>query len=272
MIKISCLPVSLFPAFADGSFSLEDWVREARAIGLDGFDVSLMMVKNHTPAYLARIKEAIGILPAVMATTYPDFTHPDALQRKRERDYCLADAALCSQLGIRYLRVLAGQAHPATPRDKGIVWAVENLRQLAEDARPYGVTLLYENHSKPSAWQYVDFSYPIDIFLEILDGLRHSDIRLNFDIGNISSLGLDPLAVLPRLFDSIETIHVSDMKEVGAFAPVAIGTGAVPIKAVFSYLKNRGFKGWLCLEEASNQGLAGIRRAAEFVRSAWDGA
>lgn len=250
--------------------SLEDWIREAAGIGLDGFDLSIVMIKNHTPAYLAQLKQAFSILPAVMATTYPDFTHPDPAQRRRELDYCLADIALCSQMGIRYLRVLAGQAHPSVSQSDGISTALENLWQAAAAARSNGVTLLYENHSKPSAWQYVDFSYPIDIFFAILDGLKGSGICLNFDIGNVSSLGLDPLEILPRVYDRIETIHVSDMKQVGAFSPVAIGTGAVPLHGVFSWLKRSGFDGWLCLEEASNQGLAGIRQAVDFVRAAWE--
>ena len=196
-MKISCLPVSLFMKISSGAMSLEDWIREAAEIGLDGFDLSIVMIKNHTPAYLAKLREAFDILPAVMATTYPDFTHPDPAQRRRELDYCRADISLCSQLGIRYLRVLAGQAHPPVSHSSGISTALDNLWQAAAVARSNGVTLLYENHSKPSAWQYADFSYPIDIFLEILDGLNGSGIRLNFDIGNVSSLGLDPLEILP---------------------------------------------------------------------------
>lgn len=268
-MRISCLPVSLFPQLIGGSLSLADWAAEARRIGLDGIDISMAMIRNHTPVYLRELKKNITI-PMIMATAYPDFTHPDPVQRRRELHYFQADTALCAQLGIRYLRVLAGQAHTETARIDGIRRALENIRHANLTAKEYGITLLYENHSKPSAWEYTDFSYPIDIFMEILDGLRDTDVRLNFDIGNVVALGLDPLELLPRVMDRIETIHVSDMEKSGTFAPVAIGTGAVPIRRIFSHLKNNGFKNWLCIEEASNRGFPGIAQAAAWVREAWE--
>lgn len=268
-MNISCLPVSLFPELIHGSMTIVDWAEKAKDIGLDGIDISIAMLHNHTPAYLSNIQERVS-MPIIMAATYPDFTHPDSMQRRRELDYLRADIALCSQLGIRYLRVLAGQAHPETTRVNGVRWALENLIEADLIARAYDVRLLYENHSKPSAWKYIDFSYPIDIFFEIFEGLGNTGIRLNFDIGNITSLGLDPLEVLPRVLDRIETIHVSDMMKSGVFAPVAIGAGVVPIGEVLSVLKRYGFTGWLCIEEASNQGLAGIAHAVAYVREAWE--
>jgi sugar phosphate isomerase/epimerase len=129
--------------------------------------------------------------------------------------------------------------------------------------------LLYENHSKPSAWDYTDFSYPIDIFLGIYKELADTGIRINFDVGNVVSLGLDPLDILPLVIKQIETIHVSDMAEVGKFSPTVIGSGVVPLRQVFAALKRHGFDGWLCIEEASNQGLPGIERAVAFVRETW---
>jgi len=134
------------------------------------------------------------------------------------------------------------------------------------------VQLLYEDHSKPGAWDYFDFSYPADIFLEICAGIRDTGIRINFDTGNIAALGLDPLSILTRVFDRVETIHVSDMAEKGKFQPVLIGTGVVCFKEIFSYLKSKGFDNWLCLEEASFTGSEGIRKAAEFTRKTWDAA
>jgi sugar phosphate isomerase/epimerase len=270
-MNISCLPVSLFPELIHGSMTIMDWAEKAKEIGLDGIDISIAMLHNHTPVYLSNIQDTVS-MPIIMAATYPDFTHPDSIQRRRELDYLRADIALCSQLGIRYLRILAGQAHPETTRTKGVRWALENIIEADNIARAYNVRLLYENHSKPSAWKYTDFSYPIDIFLEIFEGLADTGIRLNFDLGNITSLGLDPLKVLPLVLDRIETIHVSDMQKSGEFAPVAIGTGVVPIGAVLSVLKTSGFAGWLCIEEASNQGLPGIARAAEYVRETWENA
>ena len=78
--------------------------------------------------------------------------------------------------------------------------------------------------------------------------------------------------VLPQIFDLVETIHVTDMKEKGVFSPTLIGTGVTPNQKVFKYLKDNGFENWLCIEEASNRGLDGIRDAYRYVKELWDNA
>ena len=130
-MKISCLPVSLFDDICSGRMSLQAWAEAAKEIGYDGIDLSLLMLTAHTETYLQRIRRELDRagLPVVMATTYPDFTHPDPKQRQREADYLARDIALCDQLGIRYLRVLAGQAHPEVSEEAGVALAAEYLRQ-----------------------------------------------------------------------------------------------------------------------------------------------
>lgn len=271
-MKVSCLPVSLFQDIADGEMSLKDWIRQSKECDLDGIDISMGFLKNHTPVYLDRVKKELKKekVPIVMATTYPDFTHPDKMQREREMEYFRRDIAVCSALKVKYLRVLAGQAHPKTSVAAGIKWAIEYIRNADEVAKKYGVQLLYEDHSKPGAWEYMDFSYPPNIFMEIVDGIWDTNVGINFDTGNIVAYGEDPLPILEKILPKIETIHVSDMQEYGRFSPVLIGRGVVPLRAIFSYLKNNGFDKWFCIEEASFQGLEGIKKAVSAVRRLWE--
>ena len=49
----------------------------------------------------------------------------------------------------------------------------------------------------------------------------------------------------------------------------ALGTGLVPFDKLFAYLKETAFDGWICMEENSRMGEAGVRQAAAFVRSTW---
>jgi len=268
-MKISCLPVSLFHEIQSGKMSLGMWSKSAKEIGYDGIDLSLLMLTSHTETYIESVKRELDTvgLPVVMATTYPDFTHPDPKQRQREADYLARDIALCDELGIRYLRVLAGQAHDGVDLEKGVALAAEHLWQADAAAKKYAVKLLYENHAKPGAWNRVDFSYPIDIFFRVFDLLKGTDIRLNFDIGNIVAQGKEPLPVLERVIDRVETVHISDMSGYGKFDPVEIGTGVSPIETVLRRLKEYGFDGWLCIEEASGHGLMGIVNAWKYVNN-----
>ena len=266
-MKISCLPVSLFDDVQSGKMSLKEWAECAKKIGYDGIDISLLMISGHTQTYIDQVCRdfrEVG-LPVVMATTYPDFTHPDPKQRRREFDYLMRDIALCDALGVQYLRVLAGQAHEEVSVETGIALAVEYLQQADAYAKKYSVRLLYENHAKPGAWDRVDFSYPLDIFMKIFDELRDTNIRLNFDIGNVVAQGKDPLEVLEKVIDRVETVHISDMAQSGQFSPVEIGTGVCPIEQVIKRLHDYGFDGWLCIEEASQHGISGIANAWNYV-------
>ena len=221
-VKLSCLPVTLFPEITSGKMTVPQWAAEAKKLGLDGFDISVMFLKNHTPVYLRGLKEQLAEvgLPIAMACTYPDFSNPDAVQRRRELDYLRYDIAICAELGVKNLRVLAGQARPGLEREQAVQWAVEGLREAAATA--------------------------------------------------IVAAGWDVMPVLEQVADKICTVHVADTAEKGVFAPVLIGTGATPLHDIFAYLKRRGFDGWLCIEEASNMGLAGVAKAVENTRRLWE--
>jgi hypothetical protein len=59
-MKVSCLPVSLFKEIIDGKIPVGQWASDARAIGLDGIDISMAFIKNHTPTYLKGLKQEIA--------------------------------------------------------------------------------------------------------------------------------------------------------------------------------------------------------------------
>lgn len=273
-MKISCLPVSIFGDIISGKMDLIEWAQAAKEIGYDGIDISIMFLKNRTPTYFAKLKERLAEigLPIVMMTTYPDFTHPDAAQRERELLYLKGDVALCSELGIRYLRILAGQAHPEVSDSDALEWVSRAFHEIDGTAKHFKVGLVFENHGKPGAWDNVDYTYDPQKFLNICNLIRDTDIRVNFDTGNITAHGEDPMDILPYCLDMVETIHLTDMKQRGVFSPTVIGSGVTPNERVFHYLKEHGFNKWICIEEASNHGLDGIRDAYHYAKSLWGNA
>lgn len=269
---MSCLSVSLFPAIINGEMTIREYAKFCKSIGLDAFDLGIILLKNHTPKYITGLNNEIveeGI-PIAMITTYPDFTHPDLSQREREFDFLVHDIALASALGAKFLRVTAGQAHPGVTEKQGIDWAVSYLTRAAAVSDRYGITLLYEDHSKPGAWEYMDFSNPPHIFLEIAAQIRKTSIGINFDTANILVAGESTtIEVLDQVIDKVKTIHVAETATKGKMDPVPLGAGIVPFKEIFSYLKSKNFDGWLCLEEWGNKGTEGVRQSVDFVKKTW---
>jgi sugar phosphate isomerase/epimerase len=270
-MKLSCLPVSFFADIVEGRLTVAGWARMGAELGLDGIDLSILFLPDRgVPAVraLRRQIEQEGMQVA-MLTSYPDFTHPDRGQRKRELDLEREVVEVAAVLGAQMVRVTAGQAHPETGRAEGIGWAIEGLCRLAESARGTGVTLVYENHAKPGAWQYTDFSQPPEIFLEIARGTAGADLAVNFDTGNAAAFAADPIALLDEVIDRVASVHASDTAARGQLRHVLLGTGVTPFSALFGRLVSAGWDGWICMEEASYGGRGGVQQAAHFVRQAW---
>jgi sugar phosphate isomerase/epimerase len=270
-MKLSCLPVSFFSDIIEGRMSVAEWARMGAELGLDAIDLSILFVPDREPSAAAVLRRQVGDagMQVAMVTSYPDFTHPDAAQRKRELDLEQQVVEVAANLGARMVRVTAGQAHPETGRSEGIAWAIEGLSRLVERTHGSGVTLVYENHAKPGAWQYTDFCQPPEIFLEIVRGTSSAGLAINFDTGNAAAFAKDPVALLEQVIDRVESVHASDTGERGQLRHVLLGTGVTPFGALFDLLVAAGWDGWVCMEEASYRGRDGVQAATRFVRQAW---
>ena len=270
-MKLTSLPVSLYPEFASGRMALGEWFRLARRIGLDGADFSVAHVPSRAAADLdaLRAQAADAGVELPMLVTYTDFTHPDSGYRRGEIDDLRAWIAAAHRLGVKFLRVTAGQAHDGVSEQDGLDWAVEGLTACLSDAAAAGVGLLYENHTRGSVWQHNDFTQPAARFLAVARRTRGTGLELLFDTANCLALGDDPEAVLRQVIDRVGAVHVSDIKQRGAFEPTRIGTGAAPLRQLFEQLTAYGYDGWISIEEASRTGLEGFEHAVAFVDRMW---
>jgi sugar phosphate isomerase/epimerase len=252
--------------------SIKEWAELGAEAGLDGIDLSILFLKSKDPDYLDSVRgdiERAGVRVA-MVTTYPDFTHPDVEQRENELSKLKENIQVASRLGAALVRVTAGQAHPAVKREEGIRWATEGLTKALEFAKNYPVTLAYENHAKPGAWQYVDFSHPTDIFLSIVEKTEPISLGVNWDTANVIAYGDDPIPVLSKVVRRIVSVHAADTSTRGELKHVLLGTGLVPFKEMFEIIHAAGFDGWICMEEGSFTGTSGVKNAAAFVRKVWN--
>ena len=270
-MKLSCLPVSLYNDIFTGKSSVTDWIQYGAELGLDAVDFSIKFFPKRDTETIKQTRTALekyNITPCMIAC-YSDFTHPDPVQRAQELTDLKADIALAKALGVEFLRVTAGQNHPGTERAAGVQWVADGFRSALDEAQKHGITLAYENHTKGAPWDYWDFSQPTEIFLEILDALSDTPLGVCFDTANPLVLGEDVLALLEQVAHRIVVVHIFDLREVGVFEPVRVGTGASPIPQVFSRMRQAGYDGWLSIEEASRSGQKGFTQSIAFVRETW---
>ena len=269
-MKLSVLPVSLFAQISSGEMSLGEWAAYAQSKGADGFDASILFFPNSTATTVQVMKKTLAdrnvTIQPTMVCCYPDFTNPDAMERERQIDYLRRDIALISDFGFRYVRVTAGQNHPGLDLQEAAKRCADCFSRVTDTAEKYGVRMVLENHSKPGAWPMIDFTFQKEAFLAVYEQIRDLPMGINFDTANAVACGADAVQLLETVIDKVETIHFNDTATVGSWTPIAVGDGLVDYDAVFSVLKKAGFDGWVCIEEASGQGLPGIDKAIQFAR------
>jgi sugar phosphate isomerase/epimerase len=269
-MRLSCLPVSLYGDLGAGRRTLADWFRLAAALGLDGADVSGMHVTSRLPANLYALRRQVadaGVEIAIL-TIYSDFIQPDARERARQVDDVRRWIDAAERLGASGLRVTAGQDRPDVNEADALGWAAEGLAACAAAAAT-DVRVLYENHVRGAPWKRNDFTQPARRFLEVVRRTRGSGLQILFDTANSLALDEEPAAILESVIDRLGAVHVSDIKRRGTFEPTVIGAGVSPIPQLLHRIVASGFDAWVSVEEASQTGEAGFRRAIEYADRAW---
>ena len=276
----SRMPLAAFPkCFLDAlcvtrTMSVDDWLALAAGLDVDGLEFYWPFTPAHDPRELERLRrkvEAQGRSIPMMCYS-PDFTQPGPGDRRREVEAQKRVLAACPLLGVRYCRVLSGQRRPEVPRDLGVQWAAQCIRELLPEAEHHGVTLALENHYKDAFWVYPEFAQQRDIFLQLVAAIPpHPHFGVNYDPSNALIAGEDPLVLLEAVKHRVVTMHASDRYfEAGAAALKhgVIGQGLNDYDAIFRTLRQTGFTGWISIEDGADPatGLRDLSASAVFLR------
>lgn len=257
---LSCLPVSLFPEIFSGRILPEQWARFAAELRLDAYDISILFVRDRTPVGLKKLRTALESsgIPLAMVATYPDFTTPERIHYEREVLQCLADIGVAAALGGQYVRITAGQLYPDFSPAAQLEQVCRAFAVCAEYAQRLNITLLWENHSKPGAWEMPDYNYDPDRLDAMLSRLRGGPVKMNYDIANASLLGRG-LSFLQECYSEIGSVHINDVADVASLRFAGIGDGCAPVAETLQWLMQRDYSGLYSIEEASGSGWEGIR-------------
>ncbi|MEO8285335.1 MAG: sugar phosphate isomerase/epimerase family protein [Chloroflexota bacterium] len=286
MVKLAAFPKCYMDELSiTRTMSLFDWIDMASALPVDGLELYDRFLIEDTPDYLQAVRDrmdAAGLSMPMMCYS-PDFTIPDAAERKAEVEKEGRVMAITAALGGRFCRVLSGQRRPDVSREQGIAWVVDCIESLLPYAEELDMTLTLENHYKDNYWTHSEFAQSSDLFCEILDRVPSRRLAVNYDPSNAILAGEDPLALLEKVKHRVVTMHASDrslkpgytladlrsQEDSVGYASILqhgeIGKGLNDFDAIFSTLRDVGFDGWVSIEDGVN-GMDELRRSAEFLR------
>ncbi len=283
--RISVFPKCFFDELTDGRLSFEGWIRDAATLGGEGVEHYDGFFRSLDPVGVDPIVRAMKETGQVtsMLCFSPDFTHPDADERRRQVERQKQAIDLTVRMGARHCRTLSGQRYPDLSRADGIARTVEGITRSLEYAEKRGVTLCMENHYKDGTWRYPEFAQPEDIFLEIIGRIQSPHFGVQYDPSNAFVGGFDPVRFLEKVRDRVVTMHASDrylapgatlddlktgdgsLGYAAALRHGETGKGLNDYDAIFRLLAEVGFDGWISVEAGMN-GLEEIQRSVEFLR------
>ena len=281
--RISVFPKCYFDDLTSGRMALEDWVRAATNLGGEGiehYDGFFRSLRPEDVDPVLRVMEETGQITSMLCFS-PDFTHPDADERRRQVERQKAAIDLTVRLGATHCRTLSGQRFPGLTRQDGIARTVDGIRRSLEHAERRGVVLCMENHYKDGTWKYPEFAQPEDIFLEIIEQIESPFFGVQYDPSNAIVGGFDPIRFLERVRHRVVTMHASDrylapgatvemLRQDESPASLMIhgetGQGMNDYDTIFRLLADAGFSGWISIEDGMN-GLDELRRSADFLKA-----
>ncbi len=117
----------------------------------------------------------------------------------------------------------------------------DGLRAVLPTAAECGVDLLVE----PEPHLLIERP---EEYEELVAGLAHPRLALNFDIGHFYCVGVDPAAAVRRLAPHIRHVHLEDIAPSREHRHLVPGRGAVNLKSVLDALANVGYDGWITVE------------------------
>ncbi len=254
---------------AAGSVPVNDWIARAARYGLDGLEVPVSWIgPDDSPDSVRDFKARLadnGLSVGMYNLALDNWAASGTLDRaKRQVDFA-------SELGTSLLRMLAQRWHPQIKeisRSRAIRVTVENLAQLADFARPYGISLAIENHHDHVGIEFQDF-------MHILNGIDVDNVGLNYDPKHPTRIGQDYVAFLrhPKMLSRLKCTHLDNYSDTveGWNRDISLDEGDLDIPEVIRIIKGSGYDGWLSIEFGGHD-IAKVERSAHMVRAVWDSA
>lgn len=244
--------------------SVEAWLRQVPDFGLNAVEIYHGFITPENRPQVKRLLDDLGISVSQL-TCAPDFTNPDPAERERQLSEMKAKVEIAADLGAKAVRVTAGMVHEGLNVQDGIHYAVEGMTQLLEYSEPLGVKLCYENHYKDRRWTQEDFSFRVEVFLQIFERIEPTAVMVNFDFANPLMTGADGVALLTRVAHKVFHVHAGD-RVPGVYQHCVLGTGGVDFDALLSILKQNEYAGYLTIEDGQPEGDEGFRRSIAFLK------
>lgn len=200
-----CCAYSYDKELKQGSMTLEDFIRKAVELRLDGVDMTAYYFKSTDPEYLHSLrhlayKNAVSFSGSACRVS---MVQADVAKRADSLKEIKKWVDVTEQLGASHLRVFAGKLPPDTTLQEAIGWVVESMKAGCDYSGQKGITLGLEDHD--------GVSQRADVCLEIMHRVNSPYAGINLDITNfVPTPTQDAYAQIAACIPYATHIHIRD--------------------------------------------------------------
>jgi len=249
--------------------TIDQFLKKATDFGYDG--VMLVAKRPHLSpldadrATITRLRESLDqhSLEFVCMAGYTDFCagtdHPDVPHREMQIGYVTELAKIAHELGGSLVRIFTEFERPDISYDQQWDWCVQSLRECAQRAADWGVTVGVQNHH--------DIAAHYESMYDLLKEIDHPNCKAMFDAWSPALHGTDLVAAVNKMAPYIVHTTVADyvrrprfhyqprlvnyVQEPDVSRAVPMGEGFIDYRGFFNALKANGYDGYVAYEMCS---------------------
>ena len=231
----------------DKEMTLEDFLRRAVELEVDGVSLESCFLPRFDAGYLSEVK---GMLDEYGLDRVYAWGHPKGLEAgKNEKAYddMVEHMEYSAAIGAKVMRVVGGgRRDRPDPRQPQIDKLSRMYSEAVKEAEKHGVKLAAENHQ--------DFNS--DEMLAIIRNVDSPYFGVTYDTGNFVRVMDDPIQGAEKLAPYVFATHLKDLKpqkgvpvnEWYFFSCTPIGEGLFDNRKIVQILKDNGYEGFLAVE------------------------
>lgn len=265
-------------------------------IGLDGAEIVIQdgylsgLPTDCSMEELEQVRkkaQELGIRIIALTPYNSYFNSLDEEVRQKELEGIRKVIRYAQYLGAEYIRIYAGNyaAGETDPDGKKMEKLVESLRELGDDAKAAGVTLVMENH-------FNTMTVSAGQSMEAARRIHHPNVGILYDQANLAfTLQEDYKTAIELQMEKVRYVHVKDLEfkegkrgfvsdqvshpreEDRNVVTRIVGQGCLDWPGILRMMKEHGYEGWLSLEYERRwhpddipDASIGMKESAEYLR------
>jgi sugar phosphate isomerase/epimerase len=251
--------------------TIEDFLKRAKELGVDGVSLESCFIKSFDPGYLAELKSTLDDYGFDRVWAWG---HPDGLEGGKNEAMLLdmiEHISYAKAIGAEVMRVVGSSlAFRLDPHGPQLEKLTKMFKEAVKVAEEMNIKMAVENH----------FDFDSDEFLALIEEVGSPYFGLTFDTGNFTRLLDEPVKAMEKLGNYVYATHLKDLKitpntpadEWFFFSSVPVGDGYVNIPELARMLAGFNYQGLLAVEldfthpECAGQEDAAVEKSVKYLQ------